>query len=156
MIHTLARAGDGPAAVKSFQAIHHSRVPGSTAIYSRNHSHAMEDQAMFIGERLRALSEEKKLSQGHVEKRTGLLRAYVSRVEHGHAVPAIETLEKFAWALEIPMYQLFYDGEEPPKLPNLPKRKTGADIAWGSKAKDARMLAQFCRLFSRMEAGDLG
>ena len=111
---------------------------------------------MVIGDRLRALREEKKITQGEVEKRTGLLRAYVSRVEHGHTVPAIETLEKFARALEVPLYQLLYDGEEPPKLPNLPKRKTADDIVWGSKGKDARLLGKFCRLFSRMEAGDLG
>ncbi len=111
---------------------------------------------MIIGERLRALREEKKFSQGEVEKRTGLLRCYISRVEHGHTVPAVETLEKFARALEVPMDQLFYDGEEPPKLPNLPKRKTANDILWGSKGKDARLLTQFCRLFSRMEEGDLG
>ncbi len=111
---------------------------------------------MVVGERLRALREEKKLSQGDVEKRTGLLRCYISRVENGHTVPAVETLEKFARALEIPMYRLFYDGEEPPKLPNLPKRKSGGDIAWGRKGKDARLLAQFCRVFSRMDKGDLG
>ncbi len=111
---------------------------------------------MIIGERLRALREEKKFSQGEVEKRTGLLRCYISRVEHGHTVPAVETLEKFARALEVPMDLLFYDGEEPPKLPNLPKRKTANDILWGSKGKDARLLTQFCRLFSRMEEGDLG
>jgi transcriptional regulator with XRE-family HTH domain len=111
---------------------------------------------MIIGERLRALREQKKFSQGEVEKRTGLFRCYISRVENGHTVPAIETLEKFARALEVPMYQLFYDGEEPPKLPNLPKRKTAADIAWGSRGKDARLLAKFCRLFGRMEEGDLG
>lgn len=111
---------------------------------------------MIIGERLRALREEKKFSQGDIEKRTGLLRCYVSRVENGHTVPAVETLEKFARALEVPMYQLFYDGEGPPKLPTLAKRKTAADIAWGSKGKDARLLAQFCRLFNRMEEGDLG
>jgi transcriptional regulator with XRE-family HTH domain len=116
----------------------------------------MEDHGMIIGERLRALREEKKFSQGEVEKRTGLLRCYISRVENGHTVPAIETLEKMARALEIPMYQLFYDGEEPPKLPNLPKRKTAHDILWGTKGKDARMLAKFCRLFSHMEASDLG
>ena len=78
---------------------------------------------MIIGDRLRVLREEKKLSQGDIEKKTGLLRCYVSRVENGHTVPAVETLEKFARALEVPMYQLFYDGEEPPKLPNLLKRK---------------------------------
>jgi transcriptional regulator with XRE-family HTH domain len=60
---------------------------------------------MIIGERLRALREEKKFSQGEVEKRTGLLRCYISRVENGHTVPAVETLEKFARALEVPMYQ---------------------------------------------------
>jgi len=111
---------------------------------------------MIIGERLRALREEKKFSQGEIEKRTGLFCCYISRVENGHTVPAVETLEKFARALEVPMYQLFYDGEQPPKLPNLPKRKPGADIEWGNKGKDARLLAKFCRLFSRMKGDDLG
>jgi transcriptional regulator with XRE-family HTH domain len=101
---------------------------------------------MVIGERLRALREEKKLSQGDVEHRTGLLRCYISRVENGHTIPAIETLETFARALEVPMYQLFYDGEEPPQLPNLPKRKSVEDIAWGSTGKDARWLFQFRHL----------
>lgn len=110
----------------------------------------------MIGERLRVLREEKRFSQGDIEKRTRLLRCYISRVENGHTVPAIQTLEKMARALDVPMYQLFYEGEEPPKLPNLPKRKTVNDILWGSKSKDARMLVQFCRLFSRMEPGDLG
>ena len=105
---------------------------------------------MIIGERLRALREEKKFSQGEIEKRTGLLRCYTSRVENGHTVPSVETLEKFARALEVPMYQLFYDGEQPPKLPNLPKRKSADDILWGNSGKDARLLAKFCRLFSRI------
>jgi len=109
---------------------------------------------MIIGERLRALREERKFSQGEVEKRTGLLRCYISRVENGHTVPAVETIEKFARALEVPMYELFYEGEEPPKLPNLPKRKTGADTAWGSSGKDVRVLVKFCRLFSRMKESD--
>ena len=82
---------------------------------------------MVIGNRLRTLREHKNMSQGDIEKRTGLLRCYISRVENGHTVPAIETLEKMARALEIPMYQLFYDGEEPPapKLPKLPKLDSG-------------------------------
>ena len=111
---------------------------------------------MIIGDRLRALREEKMFTQGEIEKRTGLLRCYISRVENGHTVPSVETLEKFAHALEVPMYQLFYDGEEPPKLLTLPKRRTADDVGWGSKGKDARMLTKFCRLFSRMEEGDLG
>jgi transcriptional regulator with XRE-family HTH domain len=111
---------------------------------------------VIIGERLRALREVKKFSQGDMEKKTGLLRHYISRVENEHMVPAIETLEKFARALEVPMYQLFYDGEETPKLPNLLKRKTTEDILWGSSGKDENMLRQFCRLFGRMKEGDLG
>ena len=111
---------------------------------------------MIIGDRLRTLREEKRHSQGEIEKRTGLLRCYISRVENGHTVPAVETLEKFARALEVPMYQLFYDRIEPPKLPNLLKRKTADDILWGNSGKDARVLAEFRRLFGRMREGDLG
>ena len=110
---------------------------------------------MLIADRLRALREQKTFSQGEIEKRTGLLRCYISRVENGHTVPAIETLEKFARALEVPLYQLFYDGEEPPKLPNLPKRKTGEDIAWGSSGRDAKMLDKFRSLLSRADEKDL-
>jgi len=109
---------------------------------------------MIIGERLRAPREEKKLSQGDIEEKTGLLRFYVSRVENGHTVPAVETLEKFARALEVPMYLLFYEGEEPPKLPNLLKRKSAEDILWGNSGKDAHMLAKFCRFFGRMKEDD--
>jgi transcriptional regulator with XRE-family HTH domain len=109
---------------------------------------------MIIGERIRLLREQKKLSQGDIEKRTGLLRCYISRVENGHTVPAIETLEKLARAMEVPLYQLFYDGEEPPVLPNLPKRKSADDIAWGSTGKDARYLGRFRRLLGRIEEGD--
>jgi transcriptional regulator with XRE-family HTH domain len=58
---------------------------------------------MVIGDRLKTLRESKNLSQGDIEKRTGLLRCYVSRVENGHTVPSLETLEKFAGSLEVPL-----------------------------------------------------
>ena len=64
---------------------------------------------MVIGDKLKELREAKKLSQGDVEKRTGLLRCYISRVENGHTIPSVETLEKMARALEVPMYGLFTD-----------------------------------------------
>jgi transcriptional regulator with XRE-family HTH domain len=70
---------------------------------------------MLIGETLRALRESKNFSQGEIEKRTGLLRCYTSRVENGHTVPSVETLEKYAHALEIPLYRLFYEDEKPPR-----------------------------------------
>jgi transcriptional regulator with XRE-family HTH domain len=69
--------------------------------------------AMVIGERLRQLREQRKLSQGDMEERTGLLRCYTSRVENGHTVPMLETLEKYARTLDIPVYRLFYEGDKP-------------------------------------------
>src|SRR4029077_3126435 len=103
---------------------------------------------MIIGDRLRVLREKKNLSQGEIEKRSGLLRCYISRVENGHTVPAFETIEKFARALEVPLYQLFYDGEAPPSLPNIVKRMTAGDLAWGTSGKEARLLEKFRRLLS--------
>jgi transcriptional regulator with XRE-family HTH domain len=109
---------------------------------------------MIIGDRLRALRESKKLSQGDLERRTGLLRRYISRLENGHTVPAIETLEKCARPLEIPLYQLFYDGDEPPKAPNLPRRGGLDGDAWGSSGKDAKTLARFRHFLSRADEHD--
>jgi len=103
---------------------------------------------MNIADRLRALRKDKKLSQAEIEERTGLLRCYVSRVENGHTVPNLETLEKFARALEIPLSHLFYEGEEPPALPRPPERKTTNDKLWGSSGKEARLLSKFRRLLS--------
>jgi len=109
---------------------------------------------MVIGDRLRELREQKNLSQGEIEKRTGLLRCYISRVENGHTVPAVETLEKFAHALKVPLYQIFYEGTEPPKLPNSSKRRSDRDTSWGHSGKDARLLTKFRDLFSRTDEDD--
>jgi transcriptional regulator with XRE-family HTH domain len=109
---------------------------------------------MIIGDRLREMREAKKLSQGDIEKRTGLLRCYISRVENGHTVPAIETLEKIARALEVPLYQLFYDGEKPPSLPNLVKQRSSDEGAWGTSGKDARYLSKLRRLLGKADEQD--
>src|ERR1035441_568322 len=75
----------------------------------------MEKPDMDIGKRLSALRASKELSQGNIEKRTGLLRCYISRVENGHTIPSIETLERWASALEVEVYQLFFEGEGKPE-----------------------------------------
>jgi transcriptional regulator with XRE-family HTH domain len=106
---------------------------------------------MVIGNRLRELRESKELSQGDIEKRTGLLRCYISRVENGHTVPAVSTLEKMARALEVPMYRLFYDGEAPTSLRKL---KSPKDDELGSKGDEAAYLSKLCRLLAKMEPGD--
>jgi transcriptional regulator with XRE-family HTH domain len=91
---------------------------------------------MVIGKRLRQLREERNLSQGSIEKRTGLLRCYISRVENGHTVPSLETLERLAAALQIPLYQLFYEGDAPPPLPNLSERCSTEELAQHSEQED--------------------
>jgi transcriptional regulator with XRE-family HTH domain len=106
---------------------------------------------MDIGYRLRSLREEKKLSQGDLEKRTGLLRCYISRVENSHTVPAIETLEKMARAMDTPLYQLLYDGQEPPVALDGDGKRSDK---WGSVGKDARFLKKICRFLAKTSAGD--
>lgn len=106
---------------------------------------------MVIGDRLRALREQQNLSQGDIEKRTGLMRCYISRVENGHTVPAIETLEKWARALGVPLYQLFYEGkDEPAPLPV----KVESSKLWGSNGKDKRYLALLQRTLGHITEQD--
>jgi transcriptional regulator with XRE-family HTH domain len=107
---------------------------------------------MLIGNRLRAIREQKNLSQGDIEQRTGLLRCYISRVENGHTVPAIETLEKMARALEIPLYQLFYDGDKRPALPNSSSKSAPPD--WASSGKWSRFMLRVQDLLGRMDPRD--
>jgi transcriptional regulator with XRE-family HTH domain len=106
---------------------------------------------MVIGNRLKELRESKELSQGDIEKRTGLLRCYISRVENGHTVPAVSTLEKMARALEVPMYRLFHDGEAPASLRRM---KPPKHDEWGSKGEDAVYLSKLCRLLAKMKPND--
>ena len=110
---------------------------------------------MVIGRRLRKLREEKTLSQGDIEKRTGLLRCYISRVENGHTVPSLETLERLAAALEIPLYQLFYEGEEPPALPNLTGRQSAEDLVMDEETeKENRFFDKVRRVLGRIDDKD--
>src|SRR6201992_390964 len=107
---------------------------------------------MIVANRLRTLREKKKLSQGDIEERTGLLRCYISRVENGHTVPAVETLEKFARALDVALYQLFYDGDDSSKSSR--SKQPTDDGGWGGSGKDRRALDRFRRLLSRIDEDD--
>jgi transcriptional regulator with XRE-family HTH domain len=103
---------------------------------------------MEIGQKLRELREEKHLSQGDIEQTTGLFRCYTSRVENGYTVPSVETLEKFARALEIPLYRFFTDGERV-KMVKLPT--TNAESAWGVDGDHLRETRLFAKALSRMD-----
>jgi transcriptional regulator with XRE-family HTH domain len=106
---------------------------------------------MYIAERLRQLREYKNLSQGDIEKRTGLLRCYISRVENGHTIPALETLEKFARALEVPLYQLFYGDEN---TPDTKLRLSVKQEDWASRGKGLRLFTKICRTLGQMSERD--
>jgi transcriptional regulator with XRE-family HTH domain len=104
---------------------------------------------MIVGERIRALREEKKLTRGDIQERTGLQRTYIWRVENGYTVPAIETLEKFARGLDVPIYRFFYEGKGRPPL--VPVNESGG--LWGTQGKEKKMLRRFRRLLGQMDEG---
>ena len=111
---------------------------------------------MMIGQRLRTMREKKGLSQGDIENASGLLRCYISRVEHGHTVPSLETLERFASALDVPLHQLFLVGNGPPATPHLTPRPSLEELAdeVGPSGSQARLLLKLKELIGRMTEPD--
>jgi transcriptional regulator with XRE-family HTH domain len=106
---------------------------------------------MLIGERIRALRKKQGLTQGHLEERSGLLRCYTSRVENGHTVPSLETIEKIARALNLPLYQVFYDGDKPPEMDLLTtdgRRK----LPFGKSDSDRKYIQSLLGLVEEMDA----
>src|SRR6202451_3587644 len=109
---------------------------------------------MVIGDRLRELREAKMLSQGDIEKRTGLLRCYISRVENNHTVPAIETLEKLARALDVPMYQLFHTGEASPDVRRSKLEDHDNHDNWGRTGRDREYVSKLQKALAKMTPDD--
>lgn len=106
---------------------------------------------MDVGDRLKQFRELKGLNQVEIEERTGLLRGYISRVENGHTVPTIETLERFARALDMPLYQLLYEGEKPPR----PLQTQGEDMDdWASQGKGRRIFSKLQNAIQKMIVAD--
>jgi transcriptional regulator with XRE-family HTH domain len=100
-----------------------------------------------IGQKIRALRKSKKLSQGDVEHRTGILRCYSSRVENGHTVPTLDTLEKYASALEVPLYRFFTDEESV----NAKLLANNEGSLWGASGKDRAELQLLTEALERMD-----
>jgi transcriptional regulator with XRE-family HTH domain len=100
---------------------------------------------MNIGETIRNYRLQKGMSQGDIEKRTGLLRCYLSRVENGHTIPSLDTLAKIAGAMELPLAQFFADHSRPNghagKAPQL-------------SDEDVRFLSQVRRYSSNLNESD--
>jgi transcriptional regulator with XRE-family HTH domain len=103
---------------------------------------------MVISERLKQLRESKNFSQGDIQARTGLLRCYLSRLENGRTVPSIETLEKLARVLEVPLYQMFIENQEPVRKLHIPQSQP--ETLWGLSKKETARLRLFAKHFQRM------
>src|ERR1700720_281081 len=106
---------------------------------------------MIIGTRLKKLREDRNLSQGDIEKRTGLLRCYISRVENGHTVPALETLEKISRGLGVSLYQFFYVNDESPA--RKPHSFDGTKD-WASQGKGYRVFSKMCHVVRKISGKD--
>ena len=101
-----------------------------------------EPASMNIGVTIRAFRLQKGMSQGDIEKRTGLLRCYLSRVENGHTVPSLDTLQKIAIALDLPLSQFF--AEDTPR-----------DVSAATLSEDEiRFLTQVQRYASQLTDSD--
>ena len=98
---------------------------------------------MKIGTTIRAHRLQRGLSQGDIEKKTGLLRCYLSRVENGHTVPSLDTLSKIAMALDLPIAQFFNEDGMTRQL-NAPKISD----------EELRFLTQIRRYSSSLNEGD--
>ena len=106
---------------------------------------------MLIGQKLREIREAKKMSQVEIAETTGLVQPYVSRVENGHTIPGVETLEKWASALRVPLYQILYDGEEPPK----PLKLSGNHHElWGNSGRQMHDLKRLRQYLAKMNEGE--
>jgi transcriptional regulator with XRE-family HTH domain len=110
---------------------------------------------MRIGSRIRALRIECNLSQEDIEKRTGLLRCYISRVENGHTVPSVPTLEKLAHALGISLPELFNGVTHFSDVPALGQHRYASnEILYGGSNEEVRELSKFRRALTRMTESD--
>jgi len=99
---------------------------------------------MNIGETIRNYRLQKGMSQGDIEKRTGLLRCYLSRVENGHTIPSLDTLAKIAGAMEVPLGQFFAESRSNGSSRNLPPLTE----------EEVRFLSQIRRYSSNLNDSD--
>jgi transcriptional regulator with XRE-family HTH domain len=99
---------------------------------------------MNIGETIRNYRLQKGMSQGDIEKRTGLLRCYLSRVENGHTIPSLDTLAKIAGAMDLPLGQFFSDHSSNGAAKNLPPLTE----------EEVRFLSQIRRYSSNLNDSD--
>jgi len=105
---------------------------------------------MNIGETIRNFRLQKSMSQGDIEKRTGLLRCYLSRVENGHTIPSLDTLAKIANAMELPLAQFFADANAPHAGNGAPAKPAAPQLS----EDEVRFLAQIRKYSPSLNESD--
>lgn len=126
------------------------------ALFGRPHK-ATEMNPMAIGMRLRELREQKGLSQEDLERLTGIKRCYTSRVEHGHTVPGLGNLERYAAGIGVPVYRLFYEGDEPPPLPKVtPQDLQELAREEGKKRAETKLFLKLMKPLAKVGEPDRG
>jgi transcriptional regulator with XRE-family HTH domain len=118
--------------------------PPIKVVYAPTRASENSDNQMNIGETIRNFRMQKGMSQGDIEKRTGLLRCYLSRVENGHTVPSLDTLAKIASSLDIPLGNFFADNPAENGTKNLPQLSE----------EEVRFLSQIRRYSSSLNDSD--
>ena len=106
-----------------------------------------EKPKVNIGDVIRSYRGERGLSQGDIERRTGLLRCYLSRVENGHTVPSLETLAKIAEALDISLAD-FFPGSE------TPSERDAQKMLGELSEEEVRFLAEIKKYSTTLNEGD--
>ena len=106
-----------------------------------------EKPKVNIGDVIRSYRADRGLSQGDIERRTGLLRCYLSRVENGHTVPSLETLAKIAEALEITLAD-FFPGSE------TPSERDAQKMLGELSEEEVRFLAEIKKYSTTLNEGD--
>jgi transcriptional regulator with XRE-family HTH domain len=92
--------------------------------------------------------------EGAITGRHREAHRHAALLENGHTVPSLETLEKFARALEVPLYRFFYEGKKSPILPPALKRKAADETGWGETRQEVRDWERFHYLLARMKESD--
>jgi transcriptional regulator with XRE-family HTH domain len=105
---------------------------------------------MLIGPRLRELREQRNLSQGDITEVIGLPRSYISRIENGHAAPSLETLQRLATALDVPLYRIFYSEEESPSIGRSWRSWDELAEDRGPSGEEARFLIEMRALVTKL------
>jgi transcriptional regulator with XRE-family HTH domain len=105
---------------------------------------------MIIGERLRAIRNQKKLTYRALERSCGISKTYISRIEQGHIIPSVDELEAIAKGLEVPLHELFYDpSEHLPSLKNLTASSREEDEYLGSCGRNVGIIGWLRTRFSK-------